>query len=231
MMTAALVPVKPGHRAKDRLRPTLGRRARLALGRAMLRDVLACLVDSALFVSVSVVTRDRVLRRAGPRWGVHMLLPPPGVRGLNAELRWAAAQPEIARADRLLVIPGDVPGVRVSDLFRLVLPPLAEGVRLVPSADGGTNALLLVPPGCIPFRFGADSAARHREAARRAGLRCESLSLPSLVRDIDRPDDLPLTGRLAGPYTRPMLAALVGGRLRYRRSTGRVRRQRRRHHM
>lgn len=226
MITAALIPVKPVHRAKDRLRPSLGRRARLVLTRAMLRDVLACLLDSALFISVTVVTRDRALRRGLRRMGIHPVLPPPGVRGLNVELRWATTRPEVAQADRLLVIPGDVPGVRVSDLFRLVLPPLAEGVRLVPSPDGGTNALLTVPPGCIPFAFGPKSAARHCAAAQRRGLRCESLTLPSLTNDIDQPADLLAAGRLAGPRTRRVLAALEDGRLRYRRTRRRHRRRR-----
>jgi 2-phospho-L-lactate/phosphoenolpyruvate guanylyltransferase len=218
---SALIPVKPSHRAKDRLRPALSPRARLTLTRAMLRDVLTALLDSALFVSVTVVTRDRALRRLCHRLGVHALLPPPGLRGLNAELTWAAARPEVAQADRLLVIPGDVPGVRVSELFRLVLPPMERGVRLVQSPDGGTNALVLIPPGVIPFRFGRRSAARHRRAAERAGLRVESVPLASLAADIDQPEDLLIGRRMAGPRTRRVLAALEDGRLRYARRRGR----------
>jgi 2-phospho-L-lactate guanylyltransferase len=216
---AALIPVKPSHRAKDRLRPALNRRARRALTRAMLRDVLAVLVESALFISVTVVTRDRAIRRLCRRLGVHVVSPPPRVRGLNAELTWAAARPEVAQADRLLVIPGDVPGVRISELFRLVLPPIGQGIRLVPSPDGGTNALVLVPPNAIPFRFGRNSAARHRRAAKRAGLRAESVPLPSLTSDIDLPEDLLIGRRMAGPRTQRVLAALEDGRLRYRRRT------------
>ena len=216
-LRAALIPVKPGHRAKDRLRPALNRRARRALTGAMLRDVLGCLLDAALFVSVTVVTRDRVLRRTLRRMGVHTVLPPPGVRGLNAELAWSAARPEVAQADRLLVLPGDVPGVRVSELFRLVLPPLERGVRLVPSPDGGTNALLTVPPAVIPFRFGPESAARHRRAAEQAGVHLESIPLPSLASDIDQPQDLLVGGRSAGSRTRRVLSALRDGRLLYRR--------------
>ena len=244
-LRAALIPVKPLHRAKDRLRPALGRRARLALTRAMLRDVLAVLLESDLFVSVTVVTRDRSLRRLCRRMGVHTVQPPPGVRGLNAELAWAVARPEIAQADRLLVIPGDVPGVRVSELFRLVLPPMpgeragrptagggevtagartdahpggpnGRGVRLVQSQDGGTNALVMAPPGAIPFRFGPGSAARHRRQAERRGLPVESVPLPSLATDIDRPEDLRAAGRSAGPRTHRILAAFQDGHLPYR---------------
>lgn len=248
-LRAALIPVKPGHRAKNRLRSALNQRARRALTRAMLRDVLAALLDSALFVSVTVVTRDRALRRLCRRIGVHTVLPPPGLRGLNPELTWAAARPEVAQADRLLVIPGDVPGVRVSELFRLVLPPLTararsddgrraaaaaerdagrravedteqSGVRLVPSPDGGTNALVLIPPGAIPFRFGPNSAARHRAAAAAADIHAESIPLASLAADIDQPRDLLIGGRTAGPRTRRVLAALEDGRLRYRPRAG-----------
>lgn len=221
VIRAALVPLKPRRRAKSRLRPALGAPTRLRLSRAMLGDVLSCLLDSALFLPVAVVTRDRALRRTLKRLGVHVLSPPPGVRGLNRELTWAAAVPELAQADRLLVLPGDVPGVRVSDLFRLVLPPMERGVRLVPSTDGGTNALLLVPPDAIPFRFGPGSAARHRAAARARGLPVESLPLPSLMVDIDNPADVLAGGRVAGPRTRRVLARLQDGGPRYRRRRAR----------
>jgi hypothetical protein len=163
------------------------------------------------------------------------------VRGLNVELTWAAHRPEVAQADRLLVLPGDVPGVRVSELFRLVLPPFtaalddratvrtrnrkqsshapehSPGVRLVQSPDGGTNALVLSPPHAIPFRFGPGSAARHRAEAVHRGMRAESVPLPSLASDIDQPEDLLVGGRVAGPRTRRILSALSDGGLRYRR--------------
>jgi 2-phospho-L-lactate guanylyltransferase (CobY/MobA/RfbA family) len=158
--------------------------------------------------------------------GIHTVRPPPGVRGLNAELTWAAGRPEIAQADRLLVMPGDVPGVRVGELFRLVLPPFPRGVRLVPSPDGGTNALVLVPPGVIPFRFGPGSAARHRTEAEGRGLHAETVPLPSVAADIDRPEDLLVGGRSAGPRTRRVLDALRDGGLRYRRRPARRRTER-----
>lgn len=217
---AALVPVKPRRRAKLRLRPALGLRARLHLSRAMLDDVLTALLDSAAFLPVAVVTRDRALRRVLRRRGVHVLTPPPGLRGLNRELTWAASQPELAGADRLLVLPGDVPGVRVRDLFRLALPPLETGVRLVPSPDGGTNALLLVPPQVVPFRFGPHSAARHDHAATVRGVSVERLALPSLTPDIDHPADLHAGAAGGGARTRRVLAMLNGGP-RYRRRTTR----------
>lgn len=220
IVAAALVPVKPRLRAKQRLGPALRPWARMALSRAMLRDVLTALEGAALFLHIAVVTRDRRLRRQCRRWGVPCLLPPPGVRGLNRELAWATARPEIMGVERLLVLPSDVPGVTSTDLFRLVLPPIERGVRLVPAPDGGTNALLLVPPGVIPYRFGPASAARHAAAARARGLPCQSLNLPSLNADVDAPADLMFDERPNGRETRVLLGRLDGG-VRYRRRRAR----------
>ena len=214
---AALVPVRPTGQHTSDGHAALGRRARIALKRAMLRDVLTCLLESTLFVSVTVVTRNRALRRFCRRIGVHAVLPPPRVRGINRELTWAATRADVRQADRLLVLPGDVPGVRISELFRLVLPPLTRGIRLVPSAAGDTNALLLVPPGCVPFRFGPQSVARYRAEAERAGVSFESLPLASLSAIVDRPEDLLHGGRTAGPHTLRILARLENGCLRYER--------------
>ncbi len=213
---AALVPVRPTGQHTSDGHAALGRRARIALKRSMLRDVLTCLLESTLFVSVTVVSRDRVVRRFCRRLGVHAVLPPPRVRGINRELTWAATRADVRQADRLLVLPGDVPGVRISELFRLVLPPLTRGIRLVPSADGDTNALLLVPPGCVPFRFGPYSAARYRAEAERAGISFESLPLASLSTVVDRPEDLLHGGRTAGSHTLRLLATLENDRLRYK---------------
>jgi 2-phospho-L-lactate guanylyltransferase (CobY/MobA/RfbA family) len=59
---------------------------------------------------------------------------------------------------------------------------LAAGERapvvIVPALDGGTALLYRQPPRCIPESFGADSAARHRREAERAGL--EALELPDI---------------------------------------------------
>ncbi|MEE9198477.1 MAG: 2-phospho-L-lactate guanylyltransferase, partial [Dehalococcoidia bacterium] len=59
-----------------------------------------------------------------------------------------------------------------------------------PSNDGGTNALLTMPPGVIPSRFGPDSLALHIQEAEARGVPYRVLHLPSLAVDIDSPEDL-----------------------------------------
>ena len=62
---------------------------------------------------------------------------------------------------------------------------------VVPDRHGtGTNALLLQPPDAIEPSFGPGSRERHEEAARAAGLTWEVDPLPSLLVDVDTPEDL-----------------------------------------
>jgi 2-phospho-L-lactate guanylyltransferase len=53
----------------------------------------------------------------------------------------------------------------------------------------GTNALLLRPPGLIPFAFGPDSFAAHCAAARAAGVEPVVHRANSLAFDLDTPED------------------------------------------
>jgi coenzyme F420-0:L-glutamate ligase/coenzyme F420-1:gamma-L-glutamate ligase len=63
-------------------------------------------------------------------------------------------------------------------------------VGLVPDRHGdGTNALLVAPPGTIPFEFGPGSRQAHSAAARHAGAAFVELDGP-LSLDLDTGDDL-----------------------------------------
>jgi 2-phospho-L-lactate guanylyltransferase len=62
---------------------------------------------------------------------------------------------------------------------------------IVPDRHGsGTNGLLLRPPDAIAPSFGPGSRERHAAAAEAAGLRWEVDPLPSLLVDVDTPEDL-----------------------------------------
>jgi 2-phospho-L-lactate guanylyltransferase len=77
------------------------------------------------------------------------------------------------------------------------------------SADGGTNALLLAPPGLLEPAFGPGSCARYRQAAAALGVAPKLLELPQVALDIDRPADLLALESLAGaPRTRALLRRL-----------------------
>ena len=78
----------------------------------------------------------------------------------------------------VLVVLGDVAGVRATELERLVAAVPDGGVALAPSSDGGTSALMRRPWNAIEASFGPGSAAVHREHARQRSLVFVELALP-----------------------------------------------------
>jgi 2-phospho-L-lactate guanylyltransferase len=76
-------------------------------------------------------------------------------------------------------------------------------VAIVPDRHGtGTNALLLTPPDAFAPSFGPGSFARHRALA---GDACRVAELPSLMHDVDTPEDL-RTLPSGAPRTRALAA-------------------------
>jgi 2-phospho-L-lactate guanylyltransferase len=97
-----------------------------------------------------------------------------------------------------MVVPVDLPGVSAAALDALVNAaeearreaPGRPAVVVVPDRHGtGTNALMLVPPDAIPFRFGEGSRDAHAAAARAAGASYVELDGP-LDFDLDTAADL-----------------------------------------
>ena len=68
--------------------------------------------------------------------------------------------------------------------------PEAPSATLVRPGDGGTNAMLLRPPGRFPLAYGRGSGDRHEEAAREAGLAVRRADVPALALDLDTPADV-----------------------------------------
>ena len=54
-----------------------------------------------------------------------------------------------------------------------------------PSADLGTNALVVSPPDAIPFRYGSRSSLSHLHEANEKGIRARVMKLDSFTFDID----------------------------------------------
>ncbi len=210
-MIAALVPVKSLAASKSRLVPQLGQAATERLAIAMLGDVLEALLATRGLGRVAVATPDPDVARAARAAGAEVLLREDA--GLNAAVEAAAAELAPARGDGILVVLGDVAGVRAGEIERLLHALDGPGVALAPSQDGGSSALLRVPRDAIPAAFGPGSAKRHRDLAARAGVDFRELALPSLAIDVDSPEDLDALRRSggAGPRTRALLETLVPG--------------------
>lgn len=208
----ALVPIRGLEGAKARLGEALDAEER----RALVERLLASTIDAALqapgVIAVAVVSPDPEALGLADRLGAHGIAQ--GGGGLNEGLAEARAWAEDAGAGAVLVLPGDLPAVTGAELARVIGGARALAgaeatagagaggaasalVALVPDrARTGTNALLLVPPLAIPFRFGEGSRAAHADAARAAGATYLEIG-GALALDLDTPDDL-LAAEAAG---------------------------------
>jgi 2-phospho-L-lactate guanylyltransferase len=187
---AALVPFKRFTRAKARLRTRYSDPQVEEIGRAMLCDVLDALAETRRVERVTVLTDDtevaEVARRAGA--AVRLRDPDPG---LNPAIDEATRELAEAGFDACLVVLGDLPLLRGEDIDALIDAGQAHATVVVPSSDGGTALLLRRPPGCIPARFGPDSAQAHLAEARGRGLEplCMTKLREAARLDLDTPED------------------------------------------
>ena len=183
------MPVRALEGAKSRLGSVLDAEERAALVLRLLDRTLTAAAAARSVGEVVVVSPDPAVLRRAQRRGVRGIAQRSS--GLNAALEEAVRATRAA--GRLLVLPGDLPGVSADVIDELAIAADRAGrpsVVLVPDRHGrGTNALLLDPPGAIPFAFGTDSRGAHRELASAAGVTYVELTGP-LSLDIDTPDDL-----------------------------------------
>lgn len=199
-MTRIVVPFRGGE-GKQRL-TGLGRNVHRAVVLAMLADVIAAVTEVGDGV---VVTADDDGRQMARKAGAEVLDDPGGGQGVAvaAALRGPPAGPA-------LVVNADVPCVRPEDLGALLAAIPLEGIALVPSADGRTNALGFAQPQLFEPLYGPRSAERFARAARARGLESVTVEIPNLADDVDTVADLERVRLRAGPHTRD---ALQGARL------------------
>jgi 2-phospho-L-lactate guanylyltransferase len=91
----------------------------------------------------------------------------------------------------MIVVPSDVPHIEPDQLLPIIANLQTPSVALVAAArDRGTNLLGCSPIDLIAPCFGPSSFAKHANAARRAGVEASVFACPSLMNDIDQPQDL-----------------------------------------
>jgi 2-phospho-L-lactate guanylyltransferase len=185
-----LVPVKRLAHAKQRLASVLDQPTRTKLAQAMLLDVLETLGTWESRPEVGIVTSDPFALELARRFAFQ-IIPDNANRSQTDAIEVATQFCESHGADYTLVIPGDIPLIKVRELKKILAAAPADGSVLVPAADGrGTNAAWRRPAGLFPLRFGNDSFKPHLAAARATSRPCVVLSLPGIALDIDNPSDL-----------------------------------------
>jgi 2-phospho-L-lactate guanylyltransferase len=187
--TVAVLPVKRFADAKQRLSDGLAAATRRALAEAMLTDVLVALRRTKRLDEVVVVTAEPVAEAIALGYGARAV---PDTREAGQSAAAEIGLAAVPEADVVLLVPGDCPALDPAQLDALLesVEP-APSVVVVPDRHGtGTNGLVLHPPGAITPSFGPGSRERHTELAHDAGAALRIEPLPSLVLDVDTPDDL-----------------------------------------
>ena len=194
MKVTAVVPVKGFRNAKQRLSAFLDSAEREALAEAMFRDVLSQVLRARGLEETVVVTADDKVAAIAGSLGARVILES-AETGETAAVDFARASLKDAGCEAVLIIPGDLPLVRSSDI-ESVLAQVPDGevapfALLVPSHDRlGTNALLLAPPDIIRLRFGHDSFRYHISQVSTQGLPVRCFDNEHIGLDIDEPEDL-----------------------------------------
>ena len=208
-----VVPVKPLHAAKSRLRGAADcgvgdPDAHAALALALAHDTVAAVRAAQAVRRLLVVSSDPVVAAELAAVGVEVA--PDVGGGLNAALRHGAGLLRAADPGAPVgALQADLPALRPEELDEAVaaagaLAAAGRGRAFCADADGRGTTLLLAAAG-VPLdpRFGDGSAARHGAT----GAVALDGPWPGLRRDVDTGDDLRAAAGLGlGPHTRAVLA-------------------------
>ena len=187
----AIVPVKPMRLGKSRLAPVLSEEERATLNRQLLARTVETLKSVPELEQVLVVSRDSAALALARKHGARTVLEDDESH-LNTALTRATFVARRFNTHGILVLPADLPLLRAEDVRTLLEAARhSPAVIVVPDRKReGTNALVITPPGLIPYRFGPGSFRQHCDLAKEAGAHLEVLELPSLTIDLDWPEDL-----------------------------------------
>jgi 2-phospho-L-lactate guanylyltransferase len=185
----ALIPVKEFGSAKSRLRTVLNGDECAGLALNMVRDVAAAITGSEVVNGLSLLGSGPEIEKLADELHCECMEEFYDV-DLSCNLGLAARELDTNGVTTLIIIPGDLPTLRVEDVDQLITRTECDLGVSTAGRDGGTNALVLTPPGALAFQFGKQSARRHLEAGEAAGLSTVNIDHPAFSVDIDTPDDL-----------------------------------------
>ena len=184
MTTWALVPIKRRELCKTRLAAVLQPREREALVRSLLLHVLATLRAAPGIDHVAVVSSER----DDIPDDVSLFLDEG--TDLNSSLETGIGQALEAGASMLLIVPADLPLLRVEDVVQMLAGARDSGIALAPDRhERGTNALCMRGSARLSMQFGRNSFAKHTgQAATRYG-EAVCVRTPTLGFDLDTAAD------------------------------------------
>ncbi len=182
-----LIPVNHLEKAKGRLAERLTPEQRETLTLITLGTVLHAAGADAIVLTPDERVANFVDGKA------RIVREVPGRPGLNPQIDHAIEEllAEGTVKDRLMILHADLPLVRswTLDAFEAE-DPGPNSVTLVESSDGGTNAMLLHPPGRFRAMYGEKSFGLHVMVASDAGMLIHSCRNRELELDLDTHADI-----------------------------------------
>ncbi len=187
----AIVPVKPLRRGKSRLAGVLTEEERTFLNYNMLGNTMKALTGVTGIHQVLVISRDPAALALAREYGARTVMEDSNSE-LNAALQRATIVAAMYAAQRVLVLPADLPLITPGNIqaliARAIKPP--EIVIAPDRRREGTNALLMNPAGLIQYAFGPNSFQAHVQEAQKFGVRVDVFEDPAFALDLDVPEDL-----------------------------------------
>ena len=184
MTTCAIVPVRSLADGKRRLAGIMEETERAALNERFLIhtiDLAAALPGLTILVSLD----PAVVAHPAAADTVHVA--DPG-RGLNAAIVAGRTHARRQGAERIVVLPSDLPMARPEDVSALV--ESRSAVAIAPDRRRqGTNGLCLPTDLDFAFKFGPESFMAHVAEAERLGIAPDVIENRRLAFDIDTPED------------------------------------------
>ena len=180
--------------AKSRLAPAFPAGGREHVVLAMLVDTITAATAVTALRRVLVVTVDAAAAAAAGELGAEVLADPTPA-GHRDPLNHAisAAARELTRSvGNVVALQGDLPALQPRELAESLTAARAHRRSFVADRHGTGTAALFAFGAALQPRFGADSAARHRQS----GAVELTGTWPGLRCDIDTPDDLVAAKRL-----------------------------------
>jgi len=191
MSVWVIIPVKPLRLAKSRLSQVFTPEQRQTFAEMMLRHVLRVVRETPEVSGTLVISRDNKALTIAREYKAHTVQES-GAPELNAALTRATQVLASWRCKAIMVLPADLPLISSEDISQLVALGQDEpSVVLATDRNrDGTNALLVRPPGLIPYAYGDGSYERHVALAREAGALVKVYESPRMMLDVDLPEDV-----------------------------------------
>lgn len=186
MNVPVLIPVNRLDRAKGRLADLLSPDERVTLAIITLETVLHAVGPASIVLTADPRVGDVAAGKA------RVLPEVAGREGLNPQLEAAMAAliAEGTARESLLILHADLPLITPEAMENILAMARPNTVTMVESRDGGTNAMLMQPPGKFALAYGPASFALHTSAARQAGMRVAVSANRELRLDLDTPEDI-----------------------------------------